>query len=239
MSRGLTSAMTAGVQETNVQIVLFFEGEFATGTVRLCTYFRDLTWNSQTWIGAGTFAGISDIEENTEVVASGVTVSLSGVETSLVALAISEARQNLPGKVWVGLLESSTPALPYGDGDVLDGGTAALAGTDTLDAGTAATAYTETLDGGTAPGVGTTPEGALSIVADPYLAFSGRLDVPEITDGQDTCTVAITYESILVDLLRPRQWRYTHESQQVLSPGDKGLEYVTKIQEQPITWGVA
>ena len=29
---------------------------------------------------------------------------------------------------------------------------------------------------------------------------SGRLDVPEITDGAEDCTIAITYESRLIDL---------------------------------------
>jgi hypothetical protein len=82
--------------------------------------------------------------------------------------------------------------------------------------------------------------GAISagaLVADPYLLFAGRLDVPEITFGGETFTITITYESRLIDLTRPREWRYTHESQKVLYPGDKGFEFVTVIQEQTPWWG--
>lgn len=76
-----------------------------------------------------------------------------------------------------------------------------------------------------------------ALVSDPYMLFAGRLDVPEITFGGETFAITITYESRLIDLTRPREWRYTHESQQVLFPGDKGFEFVTSIQDQAVWWG--
>jgi len=75
------------------------------------------------------------------------------------------------------------------------------------------------------------------IIADPVKAFAGRLDVPEITDNAESCTLTISYESRLVDLTVPRNWRYTHESQQALFPGDRGFEHVTTIQNKDVTWG--
>jgi hypothetical protein len=80
-------------------------------------------------------------------------------------------------------------------------------------------------------------DAAGALVADPYMLFAGRLDVPEITFGGETFAITITYESRLIDLTRPREWRYTHESQQILFPGDKGLEYVTTIQDKAVAWG--
>ncbi len=76
-----------------------------------------------------------------------------------------------------------------------------------------------------------------ALIADPYLLFAGRLDVPEIAFGGETFAITISYESRLIDLTVPREWRYTHESQQVLFPGDMGFEFVTTIQEQSIWWG--
>lgn len=75
------------------------------------------------------------------------------------------------------------------------------------------------------------------IIADPTLVFSGRLDVPQIADAGDSCTITISYENKLVDLTVPREWRYTHESQRALHPSDRGFEYVTSIQDKEITWG--
>lgn len=77
-----------------------------------------------------------------------------------------------------------------------------------------------------------------ALIADPVQAFSGRLDVPQIADGADSCIVTVTYESRLIDLNTPREWRYTHESQKVLFPGDDGYAFVAGIQEKEITWGM-
>ncbi len=76
-----------------------------------------------------------------------------------------------------------------------------------------------------------------ALIADPVAWFTGRLDVPTISDGAETCTVTVTYESRLIDLGRAREWRLTDESQKALYPGDRGLEYVTTIQDRPIAWG--
>jgi len=67
--------------------------------------------------------------------------------------------------------------------------------------------------------------------------FVGRLDVPTINDQGANCTINITYESRMIDLTRAREFRNTHESQQVLHPGDMGFEFVTSIQDQEIVWG--
>ena len=75
------------------------------------------------------------------------------------------------------------------------------------------------------------------IIADPVQAFTGRLDVPEIAEDGQSCRITISYESRLIDLGTARNWRYTHESQQVLHPGDRGFAHVTAIQDREITWG--
>lgn len=184
MSRDVSAAFRAALAEADLRPVIFFEGVFASGTLRLWSGLGAITWAGQSWAGAGTLLGIGSIGETGDVVASGTTISLSGVPLQMVQLAIEDARQGLPGRVWLGLRDT---------------------------------------DG--------------RIIADPVLAFSGRLDVPEIIDNEESCTVSITYESRLIDLNTPREWRYTHESQQALYPGDLGFEYVTAIQDKEIKWG--
>lgn len=76
-----------------------------------------------------------------------------------------------------------------------------------------------------------------ALVPSPFGYFTGKLDVPEITFGGETFEITITYESRLIDLTRPREWRYTHEAQQALFPGDPGFEFVTTIQDQAVWWG--
>ena len=178
MSRTITPAFATALADQSLRPVIFFEGQFATGWVRLWSGLGEVSWNGQTWAGAGS------LDETGEVVAGGTAISLSGAPLDLVQMAIAEARQGLPGRIWLGLLAENG-----------------------------------------------------SIIADPVQAFSGRLDVPEIKDDAESCTITISYESRLIDLTVARTWRYTHESQQVLYPGDLGFEYVTAIQDREITWG--
>jgi hypothetical protein len=65
------------------------------------------------------------------------------------------------------------------------------------------------------------------------------MDFPTIDEGGETATITINAESILADLERPRISRYNHESQIALFPDDKGLEFVTAIQNVEITWKAA
>lgn len=76
-----------------------------------------------------------------------------------------------------------------------------------------------------------------ALIADPVQSFRGRLDVPDISDNAETCTIGITYESHLIDLTTPRELRYTDETQQILYPGDRGFEYVAGLQDKEIVWG--
>jgi hypothetical protein len=184
MTRDATAQYLAALNEAELYPAIFFEGAFPSGWVRVWTGAQEIIWDGKTWTGAGALMGFGTLEETSEVVASGTTVSLSGVPLDLIGLAIDDARQGSPGRIWLAML---------------------------------------------------TPE--REVIADPVQAFSGRLDVPEIAEDGSSCTVTISYESRLIDLNVPRNWRYTHESQQVLFPGDLGFAHVTAIQDREITWG--
>lgn len=184
MTRNLTPEYLAALEDQALYPALLFEGEFASGWVRIWTGASDIIWDDKTWTGTGVLMGVGALEETSEVVASGTSVSLSGVPLDLVGLAIEEARQGNVGRIWLALLTA--------DGEV---------------------------------------------IANPVQAFSGRLDVPELSEDGATCTITISYESRMIDLGTPRNWRYTHENQQVLHPGDRGFEHVTAIQDREVTWG--
>jgi hypothetical protein len=185
MSRDLTNGVVAEVEAAELQPFLLFEGNFSTGTVRAWSGIGDLSWNGQTWVGTGTLLQVSQIQENAETVASGATITLSGVPTELISLALGSVRQGRAGKIYLGFFSSG------------------------------------------------------SIVTDPVLVFEGKLDVPVIEEDGDTATIAIAYESRLIDLQKPRESRYTNEDQQRVYPGDLGFEFVPSLQEKTLNWGRA
>lgn len=184
MSRDLTVAAAAAIAAGTVRPVLFYAGEFAAGTVRLWTGVGTITWDGQSWTGAGNLLGMSSIQETTQIRAAGLSVSLSGVSSALISLALTDAQQGADGKVWLGFLDATG-----------------------------------------------------AVIADPALAFQGRLDVPEIVDGGETCSITISYESRLIDLERARERRYTSEDQRIDYPDDRGFDFVPGLQDAVIPWG--
>lgn len=77
----------------------------------------------------------------------------------------------------------------------------------------------------------------VALIAEPYKLQRGKLDVSVIEDSGDTCTIAVQYESSLVDLERPRNRYYTHEEQQIEHPGDEGFRQVPSLQDKELIWG--
>ena len=185
MSRTISPAVLAELSAGLVRPAIFVEAQFTSGWLRFWTGLGEITWGGRTWTGAGTLLGIGTIEETTDVVATGTTITLSGVPTDLVSACINEAQQGLPGQIYLGFLTAAGAVIP-----------------------------------------------------DPIPAFGGRLDVPTLLDGADRCEIQVTYESRLIDLNRPREWRYTHESQQQISPGDVGFAYVAALQDKNVPWGL-
>ena len=79
---------------------------------------------------------------------------------------------------------------------------------------------------------------SLNIVGDATLLFLGRIDVMDIREDGKTASVGVTVESRLRDLERPRVGYYTDIDQKERYPRDKGLSFVTAINDgSKLTWG--
>jgi hypothetical protein len=120
-SRSLTAGMLTAISERTIRPVIFYEGEFvSTGTetaayLRLWTGIGELSWDSKTWYGGGGLIGITPIEETTDLVARGFTAALTGMDSGIIAAALSNIRQGRPGTLWLGLLDASNALIadPY------------------------------------------------------------------------------------------------------------------------------
>jgi len=75
-----------------------------------------------------------------------------------------------------------------------------------------------------------------TVVADPYLVFSGRMDTMDVELGT-TASITVAAESRLADWDRPRVRRYNSADQNISYPSDKGFEFVPQMVEKSIRWG--
>lgn len=119
-TRDLTSGMATAVQAGTVYPALLYEGEFDNGSggsafVRLWSGTGTLSWNSFSWLGAGNMLGMSEIRESTGLRANSFEVWLTGVSTALVATALTAARKNRSGKLWLALFNAGDFTAPIVD----------------------------------------------------------------------------------------------------------------------------
>jgi hypothetical protein len=79
-------------------------------------------------------------------------------------------------------------------------------------------------------------DSSASIAADPTIIFAGFMDVMTITEGE-TPSIQMAIENKLIQFDRSKKRRYTNEDQKTKYPTDKGFEFVTKVQDIPVSWG--
>lgn len=183
MSRNLTSDVQTQLSASELEPFFAIKLNFDSGALRLWTGYGEITVASETYTGGGQLLNVSPVEETVEVAARGVTLSLNGIDASLITYALTENYQTRSAKVYLGVLSSG------------------------------------------------------AVVADPYLVFDGRMDVMTIDDNGETANIAMTAESRLIDLERPKLRRYTSDDQKLNHPNDTGFDFVASLQEKEIAWG--
>ena len=106
MARVLSAEMVAELAATVKRPIIFYEGEFASSTVRFHSGIGTVTWDGKTWTGAGSLARLSEIVEPGAIQARGVTVGLNGLKSSLLATVLSQARRSKVCRIWIGFLDA-------------------------------------------------------------------------------------------------------------------------------------
>jgi len=81
---------------------------FDSGALRLWNGYGDLTIDSNTYTGGGSLIGVSAIEEAAEIGAKGVSMSLTGISSSILTTALTENYQYRIANIYVGAITSGT-----------------------------------------------------------------------------------------------------------------------------------
>ncbi len=118
MTRSSTTAFNNAIAADNVDPFFAVKLEFESGTTRLWTGVGDIAFEagsgSETFTGAGDLATVSAVEETNDIESSNASFSLSGINSSLLSLALSENYQGKDATLYLGLLSSgAVVADPY------------------------------------------------------------------------------------------------------------------------------
>jgi hypothetical protein len=101
----VTAAVKAEAKRKEIMPVLFYEGEFVSGFVRVWSGPYPIQWNSQTWQGLGQLCGVTPVSESAGLRADGIVCTVSGVPNNMVQKALNECRHSKRGTLWLGFLD--------------------------------------------------------------------------------------------------------------------------------------
>lgn len=93
MSRTVPAALLTALDGDEIEVFYAVDLAFDSGNIRLWTGYGDKTINSQTYTGSGNLLTIDGLEEVSDLSARGTTLTLSGLDTTIVTYALTEEYQ--------------------------------------------------------------------------------------------------------------------------------------------------
>jgi hypothetical protein len=104
MSRVLPTTIVDALDDNVIYPFFAVEMNFDSDNVlRLWTGVGTLTFEGVSWTGAGTLLGISSVEETKEIAAKGANISITGLPSEVLALALSTPYQGRTCKIYFGM----------------------------------------------------------------------------------------------------------------------------------------
>lgn len=103
MSRDLPEDFVSGLQQPVVRPFFAVEIDFSSGPLYVWSGYGELLIDGKLYLGAGQLLNLSSIEETTEIEAKGATITMSGIPSTFLALALTEPYQGRECKIYFGL----------------------------------------------------------------------------------------------------------------------------------------
>jgi hypothetical protein len=94
-----------------IRIFVAVSLDFTSGVVRVHDGIGSISWGGNTYEGVGQFGGIEAVTESVEVIARPLSLTLSGVDSSLISTTLTEVYQNRAATVYVGFIDETTGAV--------------------------------------------------------------------------------------------------------------------------------
>lgn len=105
---GIDTSISNLLAEDHQIVFLAVKAEFDSGAVRVWSGDGDLSVGGETYLGVGTLLQVSDVEDNMELTSTGVSVSLAGMDSTVLNLALTENYQNRNITIFLGFLSGGS-----------------------------------------------------------------------------------------------------------------------------------
>jgi hypothetical protein len=116
MTRQLTTSVLEALDDSVVYPFFAVDIDFASGSLYVWSGIGDLVLGGKTYLGAGQLMTLSSIEETTEIEAKGASITMSGIPSSFLSLALTESYQGRECRIYFGMTSN-----PFGYVEVFSG----------------------------------------------------------------------------------------------------------------------
>ena len=107
MSRDISSTTVAELSKEVIAPFFAVDRDFDSAPLYLWSGYGDLVIDDKTYLGAGQFLDISSIAETTEMEAKGASITMSGIPSSFLSLALQEPYQGRECRIYFGVVLGS------------------------------------------------------------------------------------------------------------------------------------
>jgi len=107
MGRDLTAAVQAAADAGHVRVVVFADFDFASTVLRFVAAPYNITYNGNVYTGTGHLGRVSQVEEGSEQRAYQLKFEISGLDPSVVSVALSEDYQGRPCNLYLGVYDDN------------------------------------------------------------------------------------------------------------------------------------
>ena len=103
MSRDITTEVLNALDDAVVYPFFAVDLDFSSGPLYMWSGYGDLVIGSKTYLGTGQLLALSSVEETTEIEAKGASLTLSGIPSTFLSLALTEPYQGRECRIYFGM----------------------------------------------------------------------------------------------------------------------------------------
>lgn len=107
MPRNISAPVIAALQAPILNPAFFVQIGFGSTTSYLWSGIGDVVWSGQTWNGVGSLLAITAPEDSSTVEAKGITISLSGIDSTLLPEVVNDFVLGLPVVMYLALYDDT------------------------------------------------------------------------------------------------------------------------------------
>ena len=118
MSRDITTSLLNTLDDEVVYPFFAVDIDFSSGPLYVWSGYGNLVIGSKTYLGAAQLINISSVEETTEIEAKGATITMTGIPSDFLALALTEPYQGRACRIYFGMTNAPSDYVEVFSGEL-------------------------------------------------------------------------------------------------------------------------